>query len=157
MEKERIKISVRNLVEFIFRSGDIDNRIGKGAQKEAMQEGSRMHRKIQGRMGIEYRAEVPLNWKCCRKLYLISGGADGIITNEDGVTIDEIKCMYTDVTRFEEPVFVHKAQAMCYAYIYAVQNGIDQISVQLTYCDLDTEEIVHFKEAFSFSWLKKMV
>ena len=59
-ELTRIRISVRNLVEFIFRSGDIDNRIGKGVQKEAMQEGSRMHRKIQGRMGIEYRAEVPL-------------------------------------------------------------------------------------------------
>ena len=37
-ELTRIRISVRNLVEFIFRSGDIDNRIGKGAQKEAMQE-----------------------------------------------------------------------------------------------------------------------
>lgn len=156
-ELTTIRISVRNLVEFIFRSGDIDNRIGKGAQKEAMQEGSRMHRKIQGRMGIEYRAEVPLKLEVLQENYILSleGRADGIITNEDGVTIDEIKCMYTDVTRFEEPVFVHKAQAMCYAYIYAVQNGIDQISVQLTYCDLDTEEIVHFKEAFSFSWLKK--
>ena len=40
-ELTRIRISVRNLVEFIFRSGDIDNRIGKGVQKEAMQEGSR--------------------------------------------------------------------------------------------------------------------
>ena len=37
-ELTRIRISVRNLVEFIFRSGDIDNRIGKGVQKEAMQE-----------------------------------------------------------------------------------------------------------------------
>ena len=156
-ELTRIRISVRNLVEFIFRSGDIDNRIGKGAQKEAMQEGSRMHRKIQGRMGMEYRAEVPLKLEVPQEQYVLAleGRADGIITNVDGVTVDEIKCMYTDVTRFEEPIFVHKAQAMCYAYIYALQNGLDQISVQLTYCDLDTEEICRFEEAFSFFWLER--
>ena len=156
-ELTRIRISVRNLVEFIFRSGDIDNRIGKGAQKEAMQEGSRMHRKIQGRMGMEYRAEVPLKLEVPQEQYVLAleGWADGIITNADGVTVDEIKCMYTDVTRFEEPIFVHKAQAMCYAYIYALQNGLDQISVQLTYCDLDTEEICRFEEAFSFFWLER--
>ena len=156
-ELTRIRISVRNLVEFIFRSGDIDNRIGKGAQKEAMQEGCRMHRKIQGRMGMEYRAEVPLKLEVPQEQYVLAleGRADGIITNADGVTVDEIKCMYTDVTRFEEPIFVHKAQAMCYAYIYALQNGLDQISVQLTYCDLDTEEICRFEEAFSFFWLER--
>ena len=156
-ELTRIRISVRNLVEFIFRSGDIDNRIGKGAQKEAMQEGSRMHRKIQGRMGMEYRAEVPLKLEVPQEQYVLAleGRADGIITNVDGVTVDEIKCMYTDVTRFEEPIFVHKAQAMCYAYIYALQNGLNQISVQLTYCDLDTEEICRFEEAFSFFWLER--
>ena len=156
-ELTRIRISVRNLVEFIFRSGDIDNRIGKGVQKEAMQEGSRMHRKIQGRMGIEYRAEVPLKLEVPQEQYVLAleGRADGIITNAEGVTIDEIKCMYTDVTRFEEPIFVHKAQAMCYAYIYALQNGLDQISVQMTYCDLDTEEIRRFQESFSFFWLER--
>ena len=156
-ELTRIRISVRNLVEFIFRSGDIDNRIGKGAQKEAMQEGSRMHRKIQGRMGMEYRAEVPLKLEVPQEQYVLAleGRADGIITNADGVTVDEIKCMYTDVTRFAEPIFVHKAQAMCYAYIYALQNGLDQISVQMTYCDLDTEEICRFEEAFSFFWLER--
>ena len=156
-ELTRIRISVRNLVEFIFRSGDIDNRIGKGVQKEAMQEGSRMHRKIQGRMGIEYRAEVPLKLEVPQEQYVLAleGRADGIITNEEGVTIDEIKCMYTDVTRFEEPIFVHKAQAMCYAYIYALQNGLDQISVQMTYCDLDTEEIRRFQESFTFFWLER--
>ena len=108
-------------------------------------------------MGMEYRAEVPLKLEVPQEQYVLAleGRADGIITNADGVTVDEIKCMYTDVTRFEEPIFVHKAQAMCYAYIYALQNGLDQISVQLTYCDLDTEEICRFEEAFSFFWLER--
>lgn len=57
---EQIRISVRNLVEFILQSGDIDNRYGSMPDKEAMQIGSRLHRKIQGQMGAAYRAEVPL-------------------------------------------------------------------------------------------------
>ena len=62
-----------------------------------MQEGSRMHRKIQGRMGMEYRAEVPLKLEVPQEQYVLAleGRADGIITNADGVTVDEIKCMYT--------------------------------------------------------------
>ncbi|MCC8044626.1 MAG: ATP-dependent DNA helicase [Clostridiales bacterium] len=57
----RIRISVRNLVEFILRAGDIDNRRGAFGEKDAMQEGSRIHRKIQGQMGSGYQAEVPLS------------------------------------------------------------------------------------------------
>ena len=51
MEKEQplIRISVRNLVEFILRSGDIDNRIA-AADKDAMLLGGKIHRKIQRRM-----------------------------------------------------------------------------------------------------------
>ena len=39
----QIRISVRELVEFVLNSGDIDNRRTAGAKKEAMQEGSRQH------------------------------------------------------------------------------------------------------------------
>ncbi|MCD7737052.1 MAG: ATP-dependent DNA helicase [Lachnospiraceae bacterium] len=60
-EVVNVRISVRNLVEFILRSGDIDNRKGTFGEKEAMQEGSRIHRRIQSGMGDGYRAEVPLS------------------------------------------------------------------------------------------------
>ena len=50
-KRSQIKISVRNLVEFIFREGDIDNRHGQSVSPEAMLAGSRMHRRIQKRMG----------------------------------------------------------------------------------------------------------
>lgn len=45
-----IQISVRNLVEFLLRSGDIDNRKSGGADN-AMLEGARLHRLLQSRMG----------------------------------------------------------------------------------------------------------
>ena len=43
---EQVTVSVRNLVEFILRGGDIDNSRGF-KDPDAMQEGSRIHRKIQ--------------------------------------------------------------------------------------------------------------
>lgn len=38
--ENQVRISVRNLVEFILRSGDIDNRHSTKAQYDAMQIGS---------------------------------------------------------------------------------------------------------------------
>lgn len=172
-----IKISVRNLVEFILREGDIDNRIGRGSSAEAMQEGSRIHRKIQRGMGSDYHAEVPLKLVLQEEKYdlIIEGRADGIrieapaetevtyadnfnhmqITEEMRVTIDEIKGVYRKLDTMMEPVMVHKAQAMCYAYIYALQHDIACIRVQMTYCNLDTEDIRYFHEEFAFEELQE--
>ena len=58
-ELTRIRISVRNLVEFILRAGDIDNRIAS-TDKDTMQLGSRIHRMIQKQMGPDYHAEISL-------------------------------------------------------------------------------------------------
>ena len=154
---EQIKISVRNLVEFILRSGDIDNRHGRAAQKEAMQEGSRIHRKIQRRMGADYQPEVPLKIEVNREKYLllIEGRADGVIVRDGQTMIDEIKGIYQDVNLLERPIPVHLAQAKCYAYILAEQQGLPEISVQLTYCNLDTEEIKRFQEHYAFEELSQ--
>ena len=157
MEKERIKISVRNLVEFILRSGNLDNRRTSVADREAMQKGSRIHRKLQKQMKASYKAEVPLKWEEEYSDFIIEieGRADGIINDEEACVIDEIKGVYRDLYFLEEPVPVHKAQAMCYAYFYASQKKISKIEVQMTYCHLETEEIKRFREEFSFSYLKK--
>ncbi len=157
MEKERIKISVRNLVEFILRSGNLDNRRTSAADREAMQKGSRIHRKLQKQMKPSYKAEVPLKWEEEYPDFIIEieGRADGIIDDDGECVIDEIKGVYRDLYFLEEPVPVHKAQAMCYAYFYASQKKISKIEVQMTYCHLETEEIKRFREEFSFSYLKK--
>ena len=93
MEKEEVKISVRELVEFILRSGDIDNRRGGWADKESLAKGTRIHKKIQRQMGAAYQAEVPLNCRFCYEDLdlLVEGRADGIEEKEDHVMVDEIK------------------------------------------------------------------
>lgn len=150
------KISVRNLVEFIFREGDITGSDGS-LSTDAMEKGSKIHRKIQGKMGIHYEAEVPLSIDIRRPDFLLTleGRADGIITNQDEITIDEIKGVYKKLDTLQEPVYVHKAQAMCYAYIYASQHSLSTITVQMTYCNLDTEEIKRFSEQMDFEELSR--
>ena len=155
-KKEKLHISVRNLVEFIFREGDIDNRRGKLPNADAMMEGSRLHRKIQQSMGPGYQAEVPLKYTVENDLYelTIDGRADGIFTNDDGlVVIDEIKGIYKNLDHLEQPIYVHQAQAMCYAYIFALQNELEQIAVQMTYVNLDIETIKYFQQEFTFAEL----
>ena len=70
LPSEEIRISVRGLVEFILRHGDIDNRY-KAAPENAMQEGSRVHRMIQRRMGAEYQAEVSLKYTHVTESYIL--------------------------------------------------------------------------------------
>ena len=134
MDKPVVRISVRNLVEFILRSGDLDNR-GGSSDREAMQKGSRLHRKIQGRMGSHYRAEVSLKYKTEYEdvSIQVEGRADGIFTEDGQCWIDEIKGVYADVSQLEKPVEVHRAQAMCYAWIYAQEQKAEKIGVQMTY------------------------
>ncbi len=155
-EKRCIRISVRSLVEFVLRGGDIDNRRLAGAEKDAMQAGSRIHRKIQRQMGAGYQAEVSMKHLVDEGEFqlLVEGRADGVITG-DTVTIDEIKGVYMDLERLEEPVPVHLAQAKCYGYIYGADHGLSSLSVQVTYCGLETEEIRRFVKDYTFEELEE--
>lgn len=149
-QKKQVRISVRALVEFVLRSGDIDNRRSGTAQKDAMAAGTRIHKKIQKRMGGNYRAEVPLKYTVLDEEedieLLVEGRADGIFEEDGIVTIDEIKGVYMDLERLAEPVAVHMVQAMCYGYFYCCDRDLDGVRIQLTYCNLETEEIRRFHE-----------
>lgn len=173
-----IQISVRSLVEFVLRSGNIDNRRASSPEN-AMQEGGRIHRMIQRRMGADYHAEVLLRYTFATDKYEIhvDGRADGIIiqpTEEISqvpeltdtsletaygdmvtVTIDEIKGTYRDLNRIKEAQPIHLAQAKCYAYIYGSQNRLKRIRVRLTYCNIDTEEIKYFHYEYEMQELEE--
>lgn len=163
-----VKVSVRDLVEFILNSGDIDNTGGR-RDPDAMQEGARLHRKIQKKQDVTYNAEVPLSiitpvfieneqFDIC-----VEGRADGIITREadfmseliekPNVLIDEIKCVYRELSHITEMISIHRAQVMCYAYIYAKKNDLAAIGIQLTYCNMETEQLKYFEESFQFNKL----
>ncbi len=157
IDKIKKRISVRNLVEFILRSGDIDNR-RTSAPENAMQEGGRIHRMIQRRAGSDYHAEVglKLQFEAEKYMLVIEGRADGIIkgATDSLVVIDEIKGTFQDLKKIREAYPVHLAQAKCYAYIYSKQNELEQIGVRMTYCHIETEEIRYFHFEYSFHELE---
>lgn len=146
-----VKTSVRNLVEFVLRSGDLSSAF---AGSSRMVDGSKIHRKIQQAQGSTYKPEVSLAIVVERPEVIleISGRADGVITatDENGaetVTIDEIKSVTVELETIEEDYnLLHWAQARCYAYIYAVQHGLQKIEVQLTYCQVTTLATKSFKQ-----------
>ena len=171
MEAGQISISVRSLVEFILRSGDIDSSLAGMPEIDAMQKGGRLHRKLQKAGGSSYKAEVWLRHTVRiddAVTLQISGRADGIITDmemtadESGelslretVTIDEIKGTYQDIGHITEPVPVHLAQAMCYAYFYCLQEGLDRIRVQVTYVHLEKETVKRLSAEKTFQELEE--
>ena len=162
-----IKISVRNLVEFVLRSGDLDTRFMTSTRAV---EGTRIHQKLQklnkkkySELGSEYISEVALIHKFEQEGigFIIEGRADGIIipSKENyncNVTIDEIKTTTRQLDQIhEETNTLHWAQAKCYAYIYALQNDKSSMDVQLTYCDVENEEIKIFIKSMTFEELRE--
>lgn len=156
MEKPIVRISVRNLVEFILRNGDLVSGSGT-SDEEAMLKGSRLHRKIQKQMGSHYQPEVSLkkDTEYDDLILRVEGRADGIFLQDEQFCIDEIKGVYKKLELMEEPVLVHRAQALCYAWIYLDAHDLEKIDIQMTYAHLDTEVIKRFRETLTRAELKQ--
>ncbi|HRL52456.1 MAG TPA: PD-(D/E)XK nuclease family protein, partial [Enterococcus aquimarinus] len=153
----RGKISVRNLVEFVLRQGSIDQR---RTSSHTAQEGARLHRKLQKEAGEDYQVEVFLKtqYKIENEKIQIEGRADGIFLSDNCWTIDEIKTSAVDFDALEpgqKELFF--AQGMVYAYMYATQENLDQMSVQLTYFQTTEERITKEVRSFSIAELNRFL
>lgn len=155
MDNNTIKISVRSLVEFVLRSGDlVSTFVGSTRNTDAI----KAHQKIQKSAPKEYKPEVTLSYTVEKEdiILQISGRADGIIEYEDNVIIDEIKTTTTPLEFVEEDYNeIHWAQAKSYAYIYSKEKEINTIDVQLTYYQMDTKEIKRFLKRYTFHELQE--
>lgn len=149
-------MSVKNLVEFLYQSGDLTSSF---LSVERANIGSRIHRMLQEKGGDSYQSEVFLKQETVLDdeiKFIIEGRADGIITLEDGqVCVDEIKTVTCDYEQIHEDLcFAHWAQAYSYAYIYALQQGIEEMIIQLTYYQIDIDQMKQFKQVKTFSELE---
>jgi DNA excision repair protein ERCC-2 len=160
-----IKVSVRDLVEFVLKKGDLKpSSIGSSRT----QDGIKAHQMIQKRSGRNYLPEVTLSYlytpegirnskvfdaDICLE---VKGRADGIIKKESGACVDEIKTTTLDLDLIDESTNeLHWAQAQCYAYMYAVQESLEGMEVQLTYYQLDTSETRNLHKWFSIEELSE--
>jgi len=149
-----VKISVRELVEFVLRQGSIRANVTSSNRAVI---GTLAHKKIQESMEPNYEAEVKLVHECQIEdlIFMVEGRADGIIRDLVSVTIDEIKTTATPLEVIDENFNpLHWAQAKCYAYFYAKDKGLSEMQVRLTYYNIETKEIKHLQRGFFFEELE---
>ena len=154
---EEIQLSVRTLVEHVFRGGSIDLRFGPVS---ALQEGTRIHQKIQKTYKDGDQKEVYLSTKISYEqlTLVIDGRCDGLLFQNDEVTVDEIKSFSRSLDQLDPEGYpVHWAQAKMYAYMVAVEKDLQEIFVQLTYVHVETEAKKCFKQKYSLQELQCFV
>nr|WP_202113316.1 ATP-dependent DNA helicase [Paenibacillus sp. MMS18-CY102] len=133
-------MSVRELVEYAYRSGDLTFGF-RGAS--ALTEGTRIHQAVQAEYGETDEKEFYLQTEvaCDGFLFVIDGRCDGLLQTDQGVMIDEIKSTSGMLPNTaEESPEVHWAQAICYGYMYASQMELKGMLIRLTYVSVATGE-----------------
>ena len=149
----KIRTSVRNLIEFVMRSGDIDNRFRDNTR---MIEGIRAHQKIQAKYDKTYKKEYKLKNTTTYKdvVFEVEGRADGLGKKDGIYLIDEIKSTSRKLDELDDNNKLHWAQAMCYAYFYASDKSQAQMLISLTYVSVDDYKARIFEKSFTFEELK---
>jgi len=152
--KPIVRISVRNLVEFILRSGDINS--GLCGPKRAV-EGTRIHRTIQKNRKGNYKSEISVKQSIDLDGFtlVVEGRIDGVLETDGQFCIEEIKSVTDPVYSIEENQNpVHWAQVTCYAYIFAAKEKLSSVDLRLIYCEVETEKIKDFTRHCSFAELE---
>lgn len=154
---ENVKISIKEMVEFISRKGHISNEI-TGPNRAL--EGTKIHQKIQRSQEGNYQSEVTLNYEMDYKNYhyILQGRMDGLIIDKDFICIDEIKSTLRNLDDLNEETMnmSHFNQLICYAYIYSVQNNLSLIQCRLTYVHVESKEIKYINFEYNFDEIEKM-
>ncbi|MDO5718286.1 MAG: ATP-dependent DNA helicase [Tissierellia bacterium] len=150
---EVIRLSVRNLIEFVMRSGDIDT--SYISQNRAIL-GIKAHQKLQKEYIGDYTSEYILRNESIidDMLFVVEGRADGLIKEGDHIIIDEIKSTTRKLENLEDDNLLHWAQVKSYAYFYAHNENLEKIDAQLSYYNIEDGQTKRFRKSFTKNELK---
>lgn len=140
-------VAVRNMVEFVLQAGDITP--GGFQRRDRAQLGTQGHKQVQRSRPAGYESEVAITYRVeGTDLPLeVQGRMDGLYANAVPVIIEEIKTTTLSLDLVgEDHNHLHWAQAQCYAYMYARQHLLSEVSIHLTYLHLDSSERTSQKE-----------
>ncbi|MCM3747740.1 ATP-dependent DNA helicase [Paenibacillus pasadenensis] len=154
IESGGLRIAVRALAEYACRGGSI---VYGFRSAVAMTEGARIHKEIQAAYGEQDERELFLREQLehAGVRWTIEGRCDGLLREEGMEAVDEIKSVSMPLGELPEDGFrVHWAQAMGYAYMFAVQQERERMRVQLTYVQKDTGEVRRLSRICSMEELK---
>lgn len=147
----QLKISVRNLVESILMTGDIGGEF-RILSSERAEIGSRVHRLHQAKR-LEEDPDYQKEYYLIRDFLdddirvTVEGRADGVLP---GQYIEEIKSTYLtpeDLASYDNPL--HWAQLKFYGYMYLKAEELSDITLKLTYFNIDTEVSTSQDENFT--------
>jgi DNA excision repair protein ERCC-2 len=145
--KRSLSVSVRDLVEFVLRTGDLGGERDFVGPTRAL-EGTRGHQRVQRSRPEEYKTEVFVSYRIeTEELALtIKGRIDGLWPTSEGVLLEEIKTTLGRWNGLPDPL--HWAQGKIYAFVYSAKEKLEHITVQLTYLDLDSQKLTEFRQTF---------
>jgi DNA excision repair protein ERCC-2 len=152
--KRHLQISVRDLVSYCLRSGDLVQEFMSSIRAV---DGIRSHQVVQNSRPKEYKVEVLISHQVETGDFVvdIGGRMDGVYQYPDHAIVDEIKSTNKSLDTIEkEQNPIHWGQVKVYAYFYALQQEMETIDTQLTYYHLDTGETREFKRCFSLKELE---
>src|ERR1035438_1744111 len=140
-------ISVRDLVEFVLRLGDLGGAREFVGSDRAIA-GIRGHQKIQRSRPTGYLTELPVEHRMETKEFTlqIRGRIDGLLITSGHVLVEEIKTVHGSWDHQADPL--HWAQAKCYGFIHAQDHALDDLVIQLVYLELPTGKIAEFRHTF---------
>ncbi|MFT7685236.1 MAG: DNA excision repair protein ERCC-2 [Candidatus Azotimanducaceae bacterium] len=138
--KTSYRISVRDLVEQIERSGDINFRFS--SRSNAM-DGIRGHQKLQKSRSDGYLSEVKVTGTFdLEDIHLEVGGrVDGYYPDLNKFIVEEIKTIRVDVARIPMSILrLYWGQVKIYACLLARIHEVKELTIRLSFLDLDSNE-----------------
>lgn len=141
-------VSVRELVTFVCQTGDLGGSRDFVGSDRALK-GIRGHQKIQRSRPAGYQKEFQISHevKSAESILRIHGRIDGLLANDSEVLLEEIKTVTNSWLRKADSL--HWAQAKIYGFMYAQAHSLEKLTLQLTYFNLETEELTEFRQSFS--------
>lgn len=159
-DKLLFRESVRGIVEYVLKSGSLDDRfVSRGRALE----GTIAHGKLQRDNALvydDYKKEVKMQHEFSKSkvILLVEGRADGIINEKGNIIIEEIKSTYRELSQIDEEYnLLHWAQGKFYGYIYCIDNNINEITVRLSYFNINTDEVRSFDHVYTLKELEEFV
>jgi DNA excision repair protein ERCC-2 len=149
-------VSVRDLVEFVLRTGDLGGEREFVGSDRALA-GIRGHQKIQRSRPTGYLTELPVEHRVEVEEFtlLIRGRIDGLLITSERVLLEEIKTVTASWKHEPDPL--HWAQAKFYGFMHARDAGLQELVLQLVYLELPAGRITEFRETVSFVELSEFV
>ncbi|MDO7906399.1 helicase C-terminal domain-containing protein [Paenibacillus sp. JX-17] len=151
-----IQISVRPLVEYVYRSGSIQAGFRTNS---SMQEGTRIHQRIQQTYGEQDQRELLLKAELVYEelIFAIEGRCDGLIDRDGELMVDEIKSTALSLDSLENGYEVHWAQAVIYGYMIARERQQSVMHIQLTYVQVNSGEERRLQRTMDYNQLEDYV